>query len=238
MLEVFSLVARVLRDPLEVVDSASDPVALRSVAPRLLAIAAAGAAVFGAVAGSYRGGEQVVFAAVKMPFLLWIPVALTLPVVRALWASCEVEVPWTRVAVAGLVAMARTAVLAAALGPVLWLLYSVRPDYHLSVLLLAGTLAVVGLPGLSVLARAMPSGGRRRGLAMAGSLFVLGLCTMQTGWLLRPFVARPTAEVAFLRPIEEDVFSSLGATTRSAVGDYSSDWEPESRGLLRSRRGE
>lgn len=238
MIEVFSLVARVLRDPLDVVDSTADKASLAANAPRLLAIAAAGAAVFGAVAGSYRGGEQVVFAAVKMPFLLWIPVALTLPVVRALWASCEVEVPWSRVAVAGLVAMARTAVLAAALGPVLWLLYSLQPDYHLSVLLLAGTLAAVGLPGLSVLARAMPAGGRRRGLAMAGSLFVLGLCTMQTGWLLRPFVARPAGEVAFLRPIEEDVFSSLGATTRSAVGDYSSDWEPESRGLLRSRRGQ
>lgn len=234
MSEIFGLVARVLRDPLEVVESTSDRAALARTLPGLLAIAAGGAAVFGLVAGSYRGGEQLAFAAVKMPFLLWIPVALTLPVVRALWAACEVEVPWTRVAVAGLVAMARTAVLAAALGPALWLVYSLRPDYHFSVLLLAASLVLVGLPGLSVLARAMPVGGRRRGLAMAGSLLVLGLTTAQTGWVLRPFVARPTAEVTFLRPIEEDVFSGLGATTRSATGDYRG-WEAESKGLLRQR---
>lgn len=235
MIEVFQLVARVNRDPISIVDESAEPDALARLAPKLLAIAVVGAGIFGAVVGSQRGGIQVAYAAVKMPALLWIPVVLALPAARGLWAACELDVPWARVAMAGLVAMARTAVLAAAMGPVLWLFYSLNPGYHVSVLALAAALALVGLPGLGVVARAMPAGGRRRGLAMAGSLLVLGLCTMQTGWLLRPFVSRPAGEVAFLRAVEEDVFSSLAATSHSAVGDYSQDWKPETRGMLRSR---
>ncbi|MCB9677437.1 MAG: hypothetical protein H6737_20180 [Alphaproteobacteria bacterium] len=237
MTSIFSLVARVLRDPIAIVDRSEDPDALQELAPRLLGIAVVGCMIFGTVVGSSRGGIQLVYAAVKMPLLLWIPVALALPAARALWMACEVEVPWSRVALAGLVAMARTAILAAAAGPVLWLYYSLSPGYHVSVLALAAALAAVGLPGLGVVARAMPAGGKRRWLAMAGSLVVLGLCVAQTGWLLRPFVARPAGEVTFLRPIEEDVFSSLGATTRSAVGDYSQEWEPETRGMLQQRGG-
>ena len=32
-----------------------------------------------------------------------------------------------------------------------------------------------------------------------------GAITAQTGWVLRPFVARPEAELTFLRPIDSDV---------------------------------
>ncbi|MEZ4320431.1 MAG: hypothetical protein R3F61_23325 [Myxococcota bacterium] len=236
MTDLFSLVSQVLKDPLALVERHEDRAELSRIAPLLLGIAVVGCGIFGMVVGSSRGGIQLVYAAVKMPLLLWIPVLLALPAARALWMACEVEVPWSRVALAGLVAMARTAILAAAAGPVLWLFYSVSPGYHVSVLALAGSLVLVGLPGLGVVARSMPAGGKRRGLAMAGSVLVLGLCAAQTGWLLRPFVARPTAEVTFLRPVEEDVFSSLGATSRSAVGDYSTEWEAESRGLLGSDR--
>jgi hypothetical protein len=43
---------------------------------------------------------------------------------------------------------------------------------------------------------------------------------MQAGWMTRPFVARPTGEVVFLRQLDEDVFHSLGATSRSSLGRY------------------
>ncbi len=233
MTHVFTLVSQVLRDPIAVVDRTQTPDALSKSAPMLLGIAVVGSAIFGAVVGSSRGDLQVAFAAIKMPLLLWMPVMLALPACYALWTSCELAVTWNRVVAAGLVAMARTAILAAAAGPVLWLFYSISPGYHVSVLALAAALVVVGTPGMSVVARAMPTGGRRRGLAMLGSLLVLGLCVAQSGWLLRPFVSRPAGDVTFLRPIEEDVFSSLAATSRSAVGDYSSDWQPERQGMTR-----
>ena len=233
-MDFFGLLARVLRDPVGVVDETDDAQVLQRRLPQLLGMAAAGAALFGVVVGSYRGGLQVPYAALKMPLLLWIPVMLTLPATRALWAATGQEVSWRRTAVAGLVSMARMGVLAAAAGPALWLVFSLQPDYHFSVLLLASSLVVVGLPGLSVLMRALPSNGIKTAVAATASLFVLGLCTAQTGWLLRPFIARPTAEVALFRPIEEDIFSSLNATTHSAVGDYRG-WDAESKGLLRKR---
>jgi hypothetical protein len=233
MSSVFTLVSQVLRDPVAVVDRNGTPDALARSAPALLGIAVVCAAIFGAVVGSSRGSLQVAYAAIKMPLLLWIPVMLALPASYALWRACELDVAWNRVVASGLVAMARTAILAAAAGPVLWLFYSVQPGYHVSVLALAAALVAVGLPGMTVVAHAMPAGGRRRGLAKLGSLVVLGLCVAQTGWVLRPFVSRPAGEVAFLRPIEEDIFSSLSATSRSATGDYSKDWEPERKGMTR-----
>jgi hypothetical protein len=236
MMAAFELAAAVLRNPVKVVEEHEESAALRDVIVPLLSIAAIGAGIFGMVVGGYRGGLQVPFAAVKMPALLWIPVVLTLPAARAFFGAAEIDVSWNRMAIAGLVAMARTAILAAAAGPAVWLIYSLEPSYHLAVLLLALTLGIVGLPGLTVLARSMPSGGRNRWMAVVASVFVLSLCTAQTGWVLRPFVARPAAEVTFLRSIEEDVFSSLGATSRSATGDYSNDWDPKSRGLLKGRK--
>ena len=47
-------------------------------------------------------------------------------------------------------------------------------------------------------------------------------------------MVRPTAEVALLRPIEEDVFSALWWTSSSALGIYDSDgWEAEASGMGR-----
>lgn len=232
-----SLVSTILRDPVSLLDRASTPDALAHLAPRLLGVTIVAGAIFGAVVGSYRGGLQIAYAGAKMPALLLIPALVALPAVRALWQAAEVEVPYPRIALATLVGAARTAVLAAALGPVLWLVYSVSPGYHLSVLLLAATLALVGLPGLAVVGRAVPSTGLRGWLAIGASVVVLGLTTAQTGWLLRPFVARPTAEVSFLRPVEEDVFSSVTATALSAVGVYPG-WEAEPAGLLGRARKE
>lgn len=223
---MLALVARVLRDPASLLDGE-----LAELAPRLLAITLLGAAVFGGVAGSYRGGVQLVFAALKMPLLLLIPLVVGLPAVRGLFAGCGTEIRSDRLGMAGLVAAARTSILAAAASPLLWLLYSLGIDYHLAVLALAVALVAVGLPGWSTLRLVLPRSAQRRWLALTGSVAVLGLLAMQTGWVLRPFVARPTADVAFLRAVESDIFSGLSATGRSAVGDYSG-WEAEEAGFV------
>ncbi|MCB9745540.1 MAG: hypothetical protein H6740_23375 [Alphaproteobacteria bacterium] len=224
-MDLLTLTVRALREPLALAEEAAED--LSAAAPGLLAITAGGAALLGAVLGSYRGGLQLAFAALKAPALFLIPVLVTLPAMRALFAGVGLELPWRRVAAAGLVGMARSATLAAAAGPLLWLFYSMQPDYHLSVMTMAGALALVGLPGLRVMAGALPSGGRGRRLALVASLGLLGLVTMQTGWLLRPFIARPTAEVSLLRVVEGDVFSAMSATSRSARGDYDEDWDAE-----------
>jgi hypothetical protein len=230
--------ADVLRHPDRLLDLADAPDAFARAAPKLVAIALLGAATFGIAVGSYRGGVQIAYAAVKMPLLLGIPLVVSLPAVRALYAACAVEAPWRRVAMAGLVGAARTAVLAAALGPVVWLPYSVTIDYHAAVLLLCGALVVAGAPGLALVSRALPGRGEGRLLATVGSILVLGFTIAQTGWVLRPFIARPNAEVTLLRPVESDVLSAIGATATASVGVYQ-DWEPDPAGFAgRGFRGE
>ncbi len=230
-MDTLSLVIATLRDPQRLVNDHDRPEAVAVLAPRLLLITSAGAATFGAVVGSYRGDLQVAFVALKMPLLLLVPVLVTLPAVHAAWRAAEVDVSWQRLALASLVGLSRSAVLAAAAAPVLWLLYSLGIDYHFATLVMAAALVAVGLPGFFTLLGAAPGGGRLKALATMGCLVLLGLSTAQTGWLLRPFLARPTAEVTLLRPVESDVFSALYSTTRSATGYYPG-WEAERSGHL------
>jgi hypothetical protein len=232
-----TLVGLILRSPTSLVSEADPRRMLRTVAPPLIAIAISGMALFGLVVGSYRGGLQNLYAAIKLPLLLLVPTVIALPAVRALYAACDVEASHARLALAALVGMARTGVLAAACGPVLWLFYSVHIDYHLAILLMVGALIGVGLPGLSTIVRSLPAGGRHRGFAAVTSVVLLGLVGAQTGWLLRPFVARPRAEVAFVRPIESDVFSSLRTAFDSARGHYDG-WDVGSNGFLARERHE
>lgn len=231
---VWGLCAALLRDPQSLVDDAGDPAVVAWRVPRLVAVTAVSAALFGAVVGSYRGGIQIPYAALKAPLLYGIPLVVGLPASRALFEAFGAEVPWRRLSMAGLVGVARAAVLAAALGPALWLLWSVAPSYHLAVFLMAALLVVSGAPGLATVARAVPAG-PARWLGGAASLVVLGLVTAQTGWLLRPFVARPTAEVTLFRPVEGDVFGSLARVPLASVDVYV-PYHPERKRVL--SRGE
>lgn len=226
-----ALVTRLLRDPQDLVDDVDVEGGASRYGPGLLATTAVGGALLGGVVGAHHGGVQVLYAALKTPALLLLPPIVALPAVHAAWDLLGAEVPWRRVSAAALVGMARTAVLAAALGPLVWLGTSAGLGYHDAVLVFAGALVLAGLPGLLTVLRALPRPQDLPRFAVLGSLVVLGASFAQTGWLLRPFVARPSAEVSFLRPLEEDAFSSLAASQRSARGDYRG-WETRSAGFL------
>lgn len=225
------LLTDLLRDPQALVEAADRPGGLRAHGPALLATTAAAAALFGAVVGAHHGGLQVLFAALKTPALLLAPPLIALPAVQGAWRLAGSDAPWRRLSAAALVGMARTSLLAAALGPAVWLLFSSGLDYHAAVLAFAGALALAGLPGLLTVLRALPRPAALPRLTTLGALLVLGGAFAQTGWLLRPFVARPTAEVSLLRPLEEDVLSALQASGRSANGVYSG-WETRQEGFL------
>jgi hypothetical protein len=241
-LDTLKLAGVLLREPERLISRERDDEQIRDnlaiLAPRLLAITLLGAALFGTVIGSYRGEMQYLYAALKTPLLLLLPVLIGLPAIRAFHDACDIEVAWSRLALAALVAVARTSVLAAACAPVLWLYLSWHPDYHRAVLAMAACLVLVGIPGLLTLIASLPEGGRQRPLASMASVVVLGVVLAQSGWLLRPFVVRPRAEVTLLRSIEADVFSSLSSTGSSARGNYRG-WEAEGAGLLgRARASE
>lgn len=232
---LLALTGVLLREPERLIidDELDTQARLVELAPKLLALAVIGGAAFGMVVGSYRGSIQYLYAALKAPMLLLLPMLLGLPALRAFLAACELQLSWSRLALASLLAVARTAVLAAATSPVLWLYLSLQPDYHRAVLAMAGALVLVGAPGLWTLMSSLPNGGRNRPLAHAAALVVFGVLLAQTGWLLRPFVVRPRAEIALFRPIEANVFSSLHATQRAAQGRHL-DWKASRGGLLGS----
>ncbi len=228
------LIAQLLRKPQTLltapngVDSRSH---IAAIAPRLLAITVVFAGLFGLVVGSYRGGIQYIYASLKMPLLFLVPVLVGLPAVRALFRAVGSDAPRHRTALAALVGMARTAILAAACAPVLWLAYSVHIDYHAAILLMTGCLLLVGLPGLATLVHALPGGGPRRWLARTGTVAILGVLLAQSGWVMRPFVVRPRADVTLFRPIEANVFSSLRASYDASRGRYRG-WHARRAGLL------
>lgn len=231
---LLSLCGMLLRQPTALLgdDDATTRGRLATLAPKLLALTLLGGGALGVVLGSYRGDEQYLYAGIKTPALLLLPVLLGLPAIRAFLAASELAIDGSRLALAALLAVARTALLGASTSPILWLYLSLSPDYHQAVLAMAGTLVLIGLPGLWTLLQSLPAGGHARPLAHVAALAVLGVLLAQSGWLLRPFIVRPRAEITFVRPIESNVFSSLAATRRSASGNYGSDWEARGGGLL------
>ena len=222
---------RLLRQPQRLVDDVARPGGLTTHAPALLAATIAGGALLGGVVGSHHGGLQTLFAAIKTPLLFLVPPLVALPAVEAAWSMVGTPVSGARLRAATLVGMARAAILAAALGPFVWLWTSGGVDYHLAVLGFAGTLVLAGVPGLWTVLRALPRPAELRTAVVIGSLALLGTVFAQTGWLLRPFVARPTAEVTFLRDLEENVYSSIVTSQRSARGRYDG-WDARKQGFL------
>lgn len=227
------LAGTLLRAPRELTEG-DDRLPLATLLPKLIAIAAISAALFGLVIGSYRGGVQYLYAAVKMPMLFALPLLVGLPAVWAIHSASGRVVAYERVVLAAVVGMARATVLAASTGPVLWLIYSLHINYHRAVLLMSATLLLAGGVGMMTMLRLLPGTGAKW-LTHAISLGVLGAVLAQSGWLMRPFIARPTTHVTFLRPIESDIFSSLATSSRSARGSYTG-WRPRHGGLLSSER--
>lgn len=222
--------AALIRDPVALGRSDARR-ALQDHGPVLLAIALVSAAIFGGVVGSYRGGVQLLYASLKLPMLWMVPVLVTLPAVRAFHRVCGIEVNYGQVALAALVGCARSALLLAVASPALWLMFSVHVDYHWAVLVLCGSVLLSGAVGLVTVARILPGSGRGKLLSNALAGLAVGVVVAQSGWILRPFVARPRAEVAFLRPVESNVFASTLASWRSARGRYDG-WDARPEGLL------
>lgn len=223
---VLALCGDLLRSPEDLVGRAEDRRAFAHAAPRVLLVAVASAALFGAVVGSYRGGAQIAFAALKMPLLLLIPLVVALPAVGALFHVAGRPVAAQRLSMAGLVAVARTALVAVAAAPVVWLAFDGGVVYHGAIVLLAGVLVLAGAAGLPSVARGLGPPTARTRIAALVSVVLLAAVTAQTGWVLRPFVARPRAEVTLLRPIEGDVLGSLVRAPLAALDLYYLEYEP------------
>jgi hypothetical protein len=220
---VIAVVDGLLTQPQATVEQAqrSDAATQTAMARVLLLAILGGTAAFGAAVGFYRGGAQILFAAVKLPLVVLIVAAVAAPSLTALGAAlgrpAELRLDLFRV----LAALARGALVLAALAPLMLVASCLRLGYHASVLLLVTCCAIAGAAGLPILGRALWGEKKGRVFLILGMLVVVGLGGTHTAWLFRPYLVRPrTTSVPFMRQLDGNFVDSVERSQYSVRGMY------------------
>lgn len=209
-----SIELQLLRHPLALLESSKSSQQQRQLVARCLMVIALGGAVFGASVGWYRGGLQTLAAALKIPVVTVLSMAICGPAFVVL--STNAERRWTaRDALAAmLVAGARSSMLLAAMAPLLWLGIELGLGYHAVQLSAALAYGVAGLGGLSLLRKALGTGGNTAWAALGFSV-VFALVGGQSAWLLRPYIGAPGDSVVPIF-VDRQEGGLSGALERSA----------------------
>jgi hypothetical protein len=187
----------------------------------LIAIAVS-AAVFGASIGFYRGGVQVLYAALKLPMVILLTAALCAPALSALRSALQGRTHITADFSIILSSLALGSTLLAATAPVVLLAVIFDAGYHGLALLVVLCCLAAGLGGLLFFLRALyRRPGPARGLIAMVLLGTFCLVGSQMTWTWRPFLVRPKAvDVVFLRALEGSLFDSVSLSVDSARGVY------------------
>lgn len=209
-----------LRDPREVARRCLEEEGLEPLARASLCALALGAAVFGGVLGSFRGGEQILYGAIKVPIALLAALVICVPAFHGIAASLGRAWPLRTVIALTLAATGRAALVLLAFAPLLWLAYDLGLGYHSAALAATGAYGLAGLAALAVLLRGLGPGRHRYTTALAFVAVFLA-AGGQTGWTLRPYLLRPQTEgVPFLRSLEGGFADAVYRSARSAAGVY------------------
>jgi hypothetical protein len=216
------LLDRLLRSPRDVAEDCREERGTAAIARTALLVIAVGAAVFGAIVGSWHGGSQVLFAALKLPMVSLATLALCAP---AFFALAHVfGRPWPVRAVVSfmLAAGARLSLVLLASAPAIWLVINLGASYDLVKLLAALAYGLAGLTAVALLVQGL--GGERGRLPIVVAF--VGIFLMaggQTAWVLRPFIGMPDrarATTLFTRQREGGLVYQLWiAATRLGSGE-------------------
>jgi hypothetical protein len=228
---------RLLRAPDEIAAACREDRDTRLIAAASLAALCVGAAVFGGVIGSFRGGLQIVFAAVKVPLALLGTLALSAPAFHAIAAGLGRPLPMRTVVTLALASAGRAALVLLAVAPLLWLAFDRGIGYHAAALASAVAYAAAGLAALSLLVRGLGEGPGRllTALGCAAVFFAVG---GQASWILRPYLIRPRTwsaaqhhvqRIPFVRAYEGSFAASIYTSSRSARGVYDEPGEGDAR---------
>ncbi|WP_437292776.1 hypothetical protein [Sorangium sp. So ce426] len=221
-----SVVSRLLRAPAEVAASCREDRDIRAIALASLGAIALGSAVFGGVVGSFRGREQIVYAAIKVPLAMLITLAISAPALHAFSAVLGRPWPMRSVIALALASAARSSLVLLAFAPVLWLAIDTGLGYHASSVAAWLAYAVAGLAAVGVLVRGIGAG-RGRWLTAVAFMAVFFAVGGQAAWILRPYLGRPSENVVpFLRASEGSFSDALFRSFRSARGIYDDDGLP------------
>jgi hypothetical protein len=174
---------------------------------RLLAAAAVAAFSYGAVMGTFelRSAErllQVLFSATKVPILLLVTFALCLPSFFVINTLLGLRDDFGRAMRALLVTQCALTLVLLAMAPFTAFWYVSSGDYPRAILFNAAMFAVASIAAQRVLRREYapllarePKHRQMVRLWLAMYAFV----GIQMGWMLRPFIGRPTLPVRFFR---------------------------------------
>lgn len=214
------LVSWLLRAPAEVAARCREDVDLRPLAVVSLAAIAIGGAAFGGVIGSFRGGTQIAYAAVKVPMAMLLALAVCVPAFHSLAAVLGRPWPVRTVVSLTLAASARASLLLLAFAPLLWLAYDFGLGYHSAALAAAAAYTTAGMAAFSILLHGFGSGAGRvmTLLAFAAVFFAVA---GQTSWVLRPYLVRPkTTAVPFVRATEGSFIDAIWTSMYSSMDIY------------------
>lgn len=165
------------------------------------------AAAYGAVLGMWHGPKLAVYVAVKLPLVLLLTSALTVPFSWAGSALLGLPLRVGQVVVLTFLALAAGSLLLAALAPVA-LLFTLsapppsegaRTAHNLLYLLHTAFVGGCGLAGSAVLWRGMRSFGRSARTVFFVWIAAFALVGGEVAWALRPFVGSVYKPVVFLR---------------------------------------
>ena len=182
----------------------------RTPLPHLLAVLVLAAALYGAVFGAWRGGQQMAWSAAKMPALMLSVTAASAVGNTLLAQTFGWPCPLRETLRAMLTVFATASVLLASLGPVLVFLALSLPDpepdrlgtYRLLLCLHTGAMALAGLTGLSRLRSTIIrlAGPRRAGRVFVAWLLLTGAAGSELSWLFSPFLSRPDRPLMLANP--------------------------------------
>ncbi len=218
------VLARLLRSPGEIAKACrDDDTDVTAIASFSLGATILGAAAFGGVVGSFRGGHQIVYGAAKVPIAILATLCLAAPAFHAIAAVLGRPWPMRSIIALALAAAGRSSLVLLAFAPALWLVYDFGMGYHSAAVCASIAYAIAGIAALSVLVRGLGDGPGRftTALAFMAVFFMVG---GQTAWILRPYLVRPrTTSIPFLRDREGSFIESVATSLASANGLYSSN---------------
>lgn len=185
-----ALLNRILRAPAGVAAQCREDRDVVAIARTSLLTLAVAAVVFGVAVGSFRGGAQLAFAALKMPLGILATLALAAPAFYVLAAIFGR--PWPlRPAISLLLAAgARFSLVLLAMTPPLWLTINFGTSYDVIKVVATVVYGLAGLAGLEVLVRGL-EGGAGKQVTIGLFVVVFLLIGAQNAWVLRPYLGTP-----------------------------------------------
>lgn len=204
----FSVLIRLLRDRRKFLDEVRNRVKLETKIASLLIASSFFFAVYGAIAGAYGGGLQIISSAIKLPALYLITLIICLPTLFFFDILFGSKLDFRQYVTMALTSVAVISVLLFSFSPViLFFLISIK-DYVFFLLLNVLVMTITGAIGVRLFykgMRDMVSGPEAieqnlRRYLLQGWVLLYALVGSQLGWTLRPFLGVEGEPFQIFRP--------------------------------------